>query len=258
LNWQQVADLSSAKQNEDLEIDKLVQEVRYHIQPYIQQRCGTMRVLDMSQPIGLDDIYISVNILEKITRTWRWELDQLLRDVSSRNFDRFNLGNVREERVPGVEAVQRFSKLMILGKPGAGKTTFLKHLAMQCICEQKNLVPVFITLKDFAETPEQIDLFNYMARLIDLPSQTTEEVAWLVKILRAGKVFIFLDGLDEIKDADNHRIFQQIRSFVEKFYRNQYIITCRIAAKEYTFDNFTEVEIADFDDQQITNSILLG
>jgi predicted NACHT family NTPase len=253
LNWQQVAALSSAKQNEDLEIDKLVQEVRYHIQPYIQQRCDTMRVLDMSQPIGLDDIYISVNILEKITRTWRWELDQLLRDVSSRDFDRFNLGNVREERVPGVEAVQRFSKLMILGKPGAGKTTFLKHLAMQCICEQKNLVPVFITLKDFAETPEQIDLLNYIARLIDLPSQTKEEIAWLVKILRAGKVFIFLDGLDEIKDTDNHRIFQQIRSFVEKFYRNQYIITCRIAAKEYTFDNFTEVEIADFDDQQITN-----
>jgi hypothetical protein len=44
----------------------------------------------MSQPIGLDDIYISVNILEKITRTWRWELDQLLRDVSSKDFDRYS------------------------------------------------------------------------------------------------------------------------------------------------------------------------
>ncbi|MGF2036759.1 MAG: NACHT domain-containing NTPase [Nostoc sp. CmiVER01] len=255
LDWQQVAGLSSPKQNEDLEIAKLVQEVRSYIQPYIQQRCDTMRVLDMSQPIGLDDIYISVNILEKITRTGRWELDQLLRDVSSKDFDRFNLGNVREERVPGVKAVQRFSKLVILGKPGSGKTTFLKHLAMQCIYEQINLVPVFITLKDFAEASEQMDLLNYIARLIDLPSQKIEDIAWLVRILRAGKVFILLDGLDEIKDTDNSRVFQEIRTFVARFHSNRFIITCRIAAKEYIFDNFTEVEIADFDDEQITNFV---
>ncbi|MEH2183198.1 NACHT domain-containing protein [Nostoc sp.] len=253
LDWQQVAGLSSPKQNQDLEIDKLVQEVRYHIQPYIQQRCDTMRVLDMSQPIGLDDIYISVNIVEKITGTLRWELDQLLQDVSSKEFDRFNLGNVREERVPGLEAVQKFSKLMILGKPGAGKTTFLKHLAMQCICEQENRVPVFITLKDFAESHQQIDLLNYITQLVDLPSKITEDISWLVKILRAGKVFVLLDGLDEVKDADNSRIFQQIRNFVDRFHSNQFIITCRIAAKEYTFENFTELEIADFDEQQITN-----
>ena len=29
-------------------------------------------------------------------------------------------------------------------------------------------------------------------------------------------------------------------------------MTCRIAAREYTFEKFTEVEIADFDEQQIT------
>ncbi len=29
------------------------------------------------------------------------------------------------------------------------------------------------------------------------------------------------------------------------------MITCRIAAKEYTFERFTEVEVADFDSKQI-------
>ncbi len=48
-------------------IDALVQEVREKVKPYIQERCGTIRVLDMTHPIGLDDIYTDVNILEKIT-----------------------------------------------------------------------------------------------------------------------------------------------------------------------------------------------
>ena len=34
-------------------------------------------------------------------------------------------------------------------------------------------------------------------------------------------------------------------------YTNHFIITCRIAASDYIFTNFTEVEIADFDEEQI-------
>ncbi|MBR8840442.1 MAG: hypothetical protein DSM106950_42275 [Stigonema ocellatum SAG 48.90 = DSM 106950] len=37
---------------------------------------------------------------------------------------------VTQERVPGLQAVQQHSKLMVLGKPGAGKTTFLKYRAI--------------------------------------------------------------------------------------------------------------------------------
>jgi len=38
---------------------------------YIQDKCGTMRVLDMNQLIGLNDIYTNVNILDTIARNGR-------------------------------------------------------------------------------------------------------------------------------------------------------------------------------------------
>ncbi|MEH2437183.1 MAG: hypothetical protein V7K25_23580 [Nostoc sp.] len=110
-----------------------MQEVREKIKPLIQKRCGTMRVLDMSQPIGLNDIYTSVNILDKITGQRRLGIDELLQQCKSQDFDLFGLNRITEERLPGLEAVEKYSKLMILGKPGAGKTTFLKYLAIQCI-----------------------------------------------------------------------------------------------------------------------------
>jgi predicted NACHT family NTPase len=114
----------------------------------------------MTHPIGLSDIYTEVNILEKILGRRQLEiaqLAQLLEGCNRENFDRFGLGQVTEKRVPGLDAVKQYSKLMILGKPGAGKSTFLKRVATQCNQGEflANCVPIFITLKDFAEAPQQ-------------------------------------------------------------------------------------------------------
>lgn len=235
------------------EIDEIVQAVRERIHPAIYQRCGTMRVLDMNQPIELDDIYTSVNILEKITGRRRLAIGELLLQASSENFDRLGLGKIYERRVLALEAVSKFPKLMIIGKPGAGKTTFLKHLAMQCIdgTFQPNKVPSLIILKDFAEAPNQPSLKDYLNQLFD--TYDTESSKTLDKLLKKGRLLILLDSLDEVRDADSNRVFKQIRDFTDQFYQNQFVITCRIAAQEYTFEDFTEVEIADFDNQQIVN-----
>jgi predicted NACHT family NTPase len=141
-----------APQNESsseiINIDELVKTVREKIGAYIEERCGTMRVLDMTQPIGLDDIYTSVNILEKITGRIRVaSIEEMITNVSREDVERFSLGTVREERVPGLEAVAKYLKLIILGKPGAGKTTFLKHLALLCIRGkfQEDRIPSLVT-----------------------------------------------------------------------------------------------------------------
>ncbi|MBA3924615.1 MAG: hypothetical protein H0X31_24105 [Nostocaceae cyanobacterium] len=44
---------------------------------------------------------------------------------------------------------------------------------------------------------------------------------------------------------------KEVRNFSRIFFENHYIITCRIAAWDYTFDKFIEVEVADFDEQQV-------
>ena len=116
------------------EIDVLVREVRQKLEPDIRQRCGTMQVLDMTQPVGLGQIYTDVNVLAKITARQRMNLKELQAlCVAKEAGDRFAFGETKQERVPGLEAANAHAKLMVWGKPGAGKTTFLKHLAMQCL-----------------------------------------------------------------------------------------------------------------------------
>ncbi|BBD59409.1 NACHT domain family protein [Nostoc sp. HK-01] len=268
LDWQEVADLYRdsnfeldsekpelaviSESDNSHHVDLLIQEIRQKISSLVQERCGKMRVLDMCQPIQLDTIYTDVNILEKITGRRRLKISQLLDgfDLESHDFNRLGLSKKIEERVSGLIAVERYSKLMILGKPGAGKTTFLKYLAIQSIYGQYHTdrVPIFVTLKEFAETQEQLDLISFINYLFNNYNVDIEE---LKNVLKSGKAFILLDGLDEVIEEDIHRVLKQIQDLFKQYNKNIFVITCRIAAKEYTLENFTEVELADFDDEQI-------
>ncbi|WP_300422051.1 MULTISPECIES: NACHT domain-containing protein [unclassified Nostoc] len=253
LEWEEIiaepASEPEVNQDNSIDIDAIVQEVREKIKPSILERCGTMRVLDITQPIGLNDIYTSVNILEKITGQQRLGINELFQECTKEDFDRFTLTRITAKRVPGLEAVEKYSKLMILGKPGAGKTTFLKYLAIQCIGGefQAERVPIFVTLKNFAEIANKPGLLQYIREEARNPISSIEDV------LTYGKALVLLDGLDEVREEDSNRVLKEIREFSDRFPKNQFVMTCRIAAKEYTFEKFTEVEVADFDDGQIFN-----
>jgi predicted NACHT family NTPase len=243
-------------QQESLEIDTLVQQVRQHCHDKIQTLHGKMQLLDISQPIDLDRLYVDVNILEQIT-SQRWlEITDLVRgfNPTADNFDRFGLGKVRQERVPGLEAVKRYDRLMVLGKPGAGKTTFLQHVAIECDRGrfQAERVPIFIRLKDFAKSAreqENYRLLDYISREFRCCGITEQQVT--EAILTQGRGLILLDGLDEVTDEDENRVVEELQQFSEDYYKNRLIITCRIAASKYRFPGFTDVEVADFNDEQI-------
>jgi predicted NACHT family NTPase len=269
LSWEDIAEPEPAeeKQNNSINIDALVQEVRENIKPNLERDCGTMKVLDMSQPIGLNDIYTNVNILETITGRRRKGIYELQQECNSEDFERFGLGKITQERVPGLEAVKKYPKLMILGKPGAGKTTFLKYLAIQCNRGefQAGWVPIFVTLKDFAEALNKPGLLEYIAQIVGqasrLPLEHSKPNAHrrqdacatdIERLLSQGRMLILLDGLDEVREEDSQRILKEIRDFSDRFGDNHFVMTCRIAAREYTFEKFTEVEVADFDDEQIS------
>ncbi|WP_315788812.1 NACHT domain-containing protein [Fischerella sp. JS2] len=110
--------------------------------------------------------------------------------------------------------MQRHSKLMVLGKPGAGTTTFLKYLAMQCIEEkfQANRVPLFITLKDFAEALKKLDILKFIVQQLSSCGVTHANVT-VEKLLKQGKTLILLDGLDEVREEDTKRVLRQIQEF---------------------------------------------
>ncbi|HLO83381.1 MAG TPA: NACHT domain-containing NTPase [Nostocaceae cyanobacterium] len=264
IDWEEIAGLKNSPelpnhetpkleiaQESQIDIDALVEQMRKKVSAYIRKNCGTMKVLDMTQEIGLDDIYTDVNILEKITSRRPKNIEKILAECKIEDLERFSLNTGIEERIPGLAAVERYSKLMIFGKPGAGKTTFLKRIAIQCDSGKflANRLPIFITLKSFAEAEKKTNLLKYIYSEYSINDISERES--IKKNLQQGRAIVLLDGLDEVKQEDDKRVVREIRKFIKDYDASLFIITCRIAAKQYVFEHFTDIEMADFDDDQI-------
>jgi predicted NACHT family NTPase len=259
LNWEEIIKPSSFPDEEQPtkvnQIQSLVENVREKVYDSIQRRCGVIRVLDMEQPRRLDTIYVPVKILNRVSGNRRLDIEEILRDFDPNQFNCFHLGSLQQHSSPAIEVVERYDKLMILGKPGTGKTTFLKWLAIQCNLGEyaSDRVPIFIHLKNFAEARDEPSLIEYITEQFDDSGVVVPNAA--ITLLTQGQTIVLLDGLDEVTDRDFQRVVQEISRFSNKFHANSFVITNRIAARKYIFEQFTEVEIADFDQQQINEFV---
>ncbi len=236
-----------------LEIDSLVRQVRSQCHDTIQNQCGILQLLDISRPVSIDDIYVDVNILEDLTSHQWFEIDELQK-LEPEKFDRIGLGNIDQKQMSGMLAVETYSQLRMLGKAGVGKTTFLKHLAIMCNRGKfaANRVPIFILLKDFAEESRDngnLNLLNYIRQLF-IASGVSNPSA-IETLLKAGRVLLLLDGMDEVKNEDMTFVLKEIRKLSEKCHNNQFVVTCRTAAQTTQMLGFTDVEMAPFTQDQI-------
>jgi predicted NACHT family NTPase len=241
------------KIQEKAKIDDLVREIREKSESSIRKRCGTMRILDMTQSIDSGAIYIDVNILERLPGKRRREIQEMMADFEAEGGDRFSLSNGKQERMGGLKALQEHRQLMLFGNPGVGKTTFLKRLAIGCLNGEflADRLPIFVTLKEFAERDGSLGIVEFMGRSLGIVEFMGKGRTPLTQILVSGKALVLLDGLDEVMEKDQDLVIREIREFSEQYNQNYIVITRRIAAREYVFQQFTEVEMADFDDVQI-------
>ncbi|HEY9623138.1 MAG TPA: NACHT domain-containing NTPase [Crinalium sp.] len=236
------------------EIDNLVKQVRSQYCSTIQNQCGILQLLDISRPVSIDDIYVDVNILEEIVSQQWFEIANL-QNLNPTEFDRVGLGTIDQPQIPGIQAVETHSKLRVLGKPGVGKTTFLKHLAIQCNRGEfaAQQVPIFITLRDFAEESREsgvVNLLNYICQAWLIAGVSNPSA--LKTLLQEGRILLLLDGMDEVLNQASTMVLREIRKFSEKYHRNQFVVSCRTAAQRLQLPGFTDVEIAPFTQAQIT------
>jgi hypothetical protein len=206
---------------------------------------STTRMLGKPDPVSLEGIFTDVYLLDRLTAWQRFGIEELrTRHVESGSF-------VDDaEHISALQLASQQDRLFILGKPGAGKTTFLKYLTLQAATGKLDRVPVFISLNEWAGSG--LELLPFIQRQFEICA-FPDAAAFIQHLLERGAALICFDGLDEVNAADDKRaaVTQAMCDFTNQYPANKHLITCRIAATDYIFEKFTYVEMADFTPEQV-------
>jgi len=211
----------------------------------IKKLYGTMQIMGMAEPVPLDDIFTDAYMLDKPTAFGRFDIERL-KQISADP----DAPPPEAKRINGLRLVREKGNLFILGKPGAGKTTFLKYIALQAAEQNIDKIPIFISLKQWADSG--LKLLPFVTERFDICDFPAAH-PFVEELLKSGSAIVLFDGLDEVNQESGQRDKQTraMNNFIEKYDRTQCLITCRIAASDYSFKPFTYVEIADFTEKQI-------
>ncbi|MST69749.1 NACHT domain-containing protein [Mogibacterium kristiansenii] len=144
--------------------------------------------------------------------------------------------------------------ILISGTGGLGKSMMMRHLLLDSIStyEEGSQLPVFIPLKDYADTYENLSDYVY-EKFESLCGDG--DAAKYEDLLRTGRFLLLFDGLDEIKSDYRKKFEHDLEIFADKYSENMFVISSRPTGSFISFHRFTVLDLCPFTKDQATELI---
>ena len=209
----------------------------------------------MPEAVSVDEIYTTVKLLSERDIGIFESVTSL--EEAYRTSDRRSLNLQSCEKRPGIAVANEKPFLMVLGSPGSGKSTFLRKVGMEALKGKRGdyqhaKIPVFLELRKFVEGNSNVK--GAIVAEFDV-GRFPHADKFVENALDEDKLLILLDGLDEVQKHNSNAVIDAIQDFVDRYDKNRFIASCRIAAYRSRFRRFTDLVVAEFDDTQIEQFI---
>ncbi len=212
----------------------------------LRQEVGVVPIFGRPQHEPIENVFTDVYVLDQPQAEQRYDIQAL--KSQQKDHDRNVLR--QQNRISGQDVIASYSKLFVLGKPGAGKTTFLKYTALQAINGKIDKIPIFVSLKELSDSGKSIN--EFIAHLFKRHRFADAE-KYIQTLLENGEVLILFDGLDEVNIENDARkiLLSALKDFVIQFSDCSILVSSRVTPPNNVFAQFEFVEMADFDEEQI-------
>ncbi|HEY0459666.1 MAG TPA: NACHT domain-containing protein [Pyrinomonadaceae bacterium] len=260
------------------ELDKEI--IKNYLRKIIEKSCELPKYLsDSKSNLGKKDLFTHIRQMVEVCSTK--QLEEVRKIHFSQNASEKMGTSEFVKQVEKIEwnekNIENFERLIILGKPGIGKSWLLryeaKRIAEKSLAQlevpeselEDIILPVWISLGDWAKHGTQFN--KPIDSLVDLVIERFTEIrsddrktfnlfeVWLKRKIRSEKSIILLDALDEVPRnidfTDKLKVFSENEAKTAKIY-----LTCR--ETEYRGSpivrcnkDIKEISLLEFEDDQI-------
>ena len=233
----------------NLDIDETVRKVNEHIKD-IERWAQVIKFGDLEKKKTLGSVYI--------------QLDTYL-VPAKRHIDK----SERERTIALEKAVLADNEhCIILGQPGAGKSTSLKKVCDIVVKEQNeshHTFPILLRLRDLGEFQSASPIMDHICKILPFEFEfndkrdTTFETGSkdaieeaVFSFLNHTKPLIILDGFDELKDTRAKQIVvKELSKFANNLKESKFVLSCRTGEFNYELNHSNTFEIAPLNETQI-------
>lgn len=161
-------------------------------------------------------------------------------------FWQLNASDGEKERIWSWRELAKRSRVVLVGDPGAGKTTCLRKLALDALVEDRDSerarLPVYLPLRNI---DTEADPMTWVRREL-LAKEAIGDDVQLNKLLESGHLLVLLDGLDEILDGHRDRVTGAILQLARTYPLLGLIISTRSTGYHWRFPGFVHLELQPF------------
>lgn len=157
------------------------------------------------------------------------------------------------------ELAERINRMVLLGNPGAGKTSAALALMHMAAREEMGRVPFLVTVRDFAaDGLPRLSVARYLERRLDTFYQCPPPAGLIGMLLRTGHALVIFDGLDELLDPSARaEVAARIERFATEYPLAGILVTSRLVGYDqarlddrqfvaYRIGEFTEPQAAAY------------
>lgn len=173
----------------------------------------------------------------------------------------------RTDLISLIKTKKHFNTVVLLGGPGAGKTTVINH-SIEHILKNKSIgfTPVPLVVRDLVEHIDNPCFDD--CNLLDVVEKYFREYAicdkdekfpkeWVSRQMKAGRCVLFIDGIDElISEGRRDKFLFWLKREIRRYGENKYIITSRPhGIKGFAIDKSITRYMCPLDDDSVSDFI---
>ena len=206
----------------------------------LETRVSKVQILGMLNPIDLKQLFVPPSFWEQLARETYTSQDAEVPEHFARRF------LIAGDKKVTINSLLKHDRVAILGGPGAGKSTVMRNIVLNCINDSKAPLPIYIELRHVEDVKDFVD---YLIKQVgvDLDSDL---ITVLRNLIISADCIILLDALDEVKPSRVEYVVRMIERLTARNRSSKIFISCRTPAYTAPSEGFVVFEIAEFTQAQ--------